>query len=163
MGTARQVKLSAVIDANVVIGLCKGNVFSLLPQLFHPLYLPKSVEYEVVQLGRGRPGQAELQQALTDGWIVRASVPGKALSTDQQTIEVAKAHHVEYVLTGDVEVAKMAADENLKQLSALDIIALLKLAGHIASAGSVLDAMTTTGFGISRADRQVILGLAGEE
>ena len=99
--------LSAVIDANVVIGLSKGDVFSLLPKLFQPLYVAKSVEYEVMHLGWGRPGSMELQQALADGWIVSISLPVKArtLHADRELIEVARLCTVDLILTGDVEVA----------------------------------------------------------
>lgn len=155
--------LSAVVDANVVIGLSKGNVFSLLPKLFQPLYVAKSVEYEVIELGRGRPGSMELQQALADGWIVSAFALGNTLPTDREAVEVAKKYRVDYILTGDLEVAKMAEEEGLGHLSTLDIVALLKLAGHIPSAASVLEVMADGGFGMSADHRQAILRITGEE
>jgi hypothetical protein len=63
--------LAGVIDANMVIGLVKGGVFDLLPSLYAPLYIPTGVKQEVIT-GQGRPGEAELAQAL-QAWIIEVS------------------------------------------------------------------------------------------
>ena len=57
----------------------------------------------------------------------------------------------------------MAEEAGLKHLSAPEIVAILKMAGHVHSAMSIFDTMSRNGFGIDPADRQTILRLVGEE
>lgn len=154
---------SAVVDANVVIGLSKGGCFHLLPTLFARVYVTEGVRREIILLGRGRAGSEELQQALSQDWAVAAETSAdRALMVDYEVIEAAKRYSVDYVLTGDVEVAAMAESYGFKHLSAPDIVAALKLNGAIPSAHSVLQRMASNGFGIEPAHLQTILDLVGE-
>ena len=87
--------LRGVLDANMVIGLVKGGVFDLLSSLYAPLYIPTGVRQEVLT-GQGRPGEAELAQAL-QAWITEVSpdlgrvprVSASLSSADREVLAVA--------------------------------------------------------------------------
>jgi hypothetical protein len=121
--------LRGVLDANMVIGLVKGGVFDLLPSLYAPLYIPVGVKQEVLT-GQGRPGEAELAQAL-QAWITEVSpdlgrVPrvSASLSTaDREVLAVAAdpAMAIDHVLTGDDPLYQQAERLGYTSLSVTDV------------------------------------------
>lgn len=50
-------RMIAVIDANSIIGLAKGECFDLLAQVFSQVYVPAAVRREIVDEGAGLPGR----------------------------------------------------------------------------------------------------------
>lgn len=161
---------SAVLDANVVIGLVKGGVFQHLADLYSPLYVPPTVRQEITAQTPPRPGTVELAQALGQ-WITEATPDPAALQqftsvgaiADREVLALAKERAVDHVLSGDRVVRREAQSLGLVVLSASLVVVLMKGQGLIAAVKPVLDQMEQSGFGISAADyRQAILA-AGEQ
>lgn len=65
-------RLSGVLDANVIVGLTRGEVFQHLSRIYAPLLVPPAVVQESVVQGEGRPGSQEPDAALGQ-WITRVS------------------------------------------------------------------------------------------
>ena len=65
--------MPAVADSSVIIHLAAIGQLDLLRQLHGSLLVPSAVWDEVVVQGQGRPGESELRQAVSDGWITVAT------------------------------------------------------------------------------------------
>jgi predicted nucleic acid-binding protein len=161
--------LTAVLDANVVIGLAKGGVFDLLSALYAPLYIPEAVKDEVIQQGQGRDGVAELTQAIGNWVTVLAPAPQQVQAftlprslADRQVLAVARAQTVSHVLTSDGPLFREATRHGFTCLRATDIVVLLKHQGHLTAVRPVLDRMRQQGFGIEDAIYNAALQAAGE-
>ncbi len=55
--------MKSVSDSNTLIGLAKGEVFSVLRELYGQIHVPHAVWEEVVTSGAGRFGAAEVTAA----------------------------------------------------------------------------------------------------
>jgi len=162
--------LRGVLDANMVIGLVKGGVFDLLPSLYALLYIPVGVKQEVLT-GQGRPGEAELTQAL-QAWITEVSpdlgrVPrvSASLSTaDREVLAVAAdpAMAIDHVLTGDDPLYQQAERLGYTSLSVTDVVVFMKAEGLVPDVKSVLDRLIQHGFGVDRQTYEQTLRIEGE-
>jgi predicted nucleic acid-binding protein len=162
--------LKGVLDANMVIGLVKGGVFDLLRSLYSPLYIPTRVKQEIL-IGQGRPGEAELTQAL--GLRVTETSPdlqglppvSASLSlADREVLAVAAdpANAIDHVLTGDDQLYREAERAGHTCFSVTDVVVFLKEQQLIPSVRSVLDRMIQTGFGIGSDTYEQTLRIEGE-
>jgi hypothetical protein len=70
--------LTGVLDANVAIGLAKGEVFDRLASLYQTLCLAPAVKSEVISQGQGLAGAAELAKAL-GLWVIEFPPDPKTL------------------------------------------------------------------------------------
>jgi len=160
---------SGVLDATVVIGLAKGDVFHRLAAVYAPLYVPAGIRREVVQQGQGRAGVAELTQAL-GGWLTEiAANPATAQqfaavrsAVDREVLAVAKDQQVDQVLSDDKIVRREAQALGLITVSTPEIVVLFKQQGLISAVKPVLQLMRQRGFGISTADYAHAVHAAGE-
>jgi predicted nucleic acid-binding protein len=163
-------RLTAVLDANMVIGLAKGGVFDLLASVYAPLYIPAAVTQEVIGQGQGRAGAAELARAL-GGWITEVTPTPHSLQpfratlrsrADRQVIAVAQAHAVDHLLTNDGRLAQVARRQGFRCLEVPEVVLLLKRRKLLSQVKSPLDRMLQQGFGIADAVYEQTLRAAGE-
>src|SRR5947209_6827080 len=104
---------NAVADANAVIGLAKGGVFAQLSLLFPILLVPSQVTEEVVVRGRGRPGSAELAQAL-GAWTAEVApdlsvlqpVSPRLSMADREVLAAAIGEGSDYIITDDRDLRR---------------------------------------------------------
>lgn len=159
----------AVIDANSIIGLVKGECFDLLPQLFSQLYVPPAVRCEVIDEGTGLPGEAELVRAIGH-WIIeqppsaavaRALVPALH-SDDAEVLALALDLSADRLLTSDHRLRREASARGVVVLSEPEVLLVLKQLRLIPGVRGVLDRMRARGFGIAEALYQGTLRTAGE-
>jgi predicted nucleic acid-binding protein len=161
--------LTGVLDANIIVGLAKGDVFELLGSLYSTLYVPRSVTEEVIRQGRGRAGENELTQAVGT-WITEVTPdPGtlalfSALraSADQEVLAVAHDRAVDHILSGDERLHREAARRGWTCLRPTQVVLLLKQEGLIPAVKPILDRMRLRGFGIAEVIYQDALRDAGE-
>jgi predicted nucleic acid-binding protein len=160
---------SATLDANVAIGLAKGNVFEHLSQLYSVVYIPAAVRIEVVDQAHGRAGVSELTAAL-GRWIIESN-PSPAVvrqfltppsTADRELLAVAVEAGADHLLSGDRVVCREATARGLVCLGATQIVVLMKDQALVPEVRSVLDLMRQRGFGIAEADYQQALSAAGE-
>jgi len=162
--------LKGILDANMVIGLVKGDVFGLLRSLYTPLYIPSRVKQEIL-IGQGRPGEEELAHAL-GVWIteIAADVQGlppvsASLSVaDREVLAVAAdlANAIDHILTGDDQLYQEAERAGHTCFSVTDVVVFLKEQQLIPSVKPVLDQMIRNGFGIGSDTYEQTLRIEGE-
>lgn len=63
-----------VVDASPIIDLAAAEAFEILRGLFGSVVVVEAVRQEVVA-GTGRPGAAELDRAVAEGWVLVRSDP----------------------------------------------------------------------------------------
>jgi predicted nucleic acid-binding protein len=162
--------LSAVIDAESVIGLSKGGVFHLLPSVFSPLYVPTAVVHEVLRGGPNRAGVAELSQALGN-WLTEVTPDPVRVAqfatprslADREVLAVAHERApIDHVLTSDSTLNRIASGFGFHCLTAVEVVVVLKRCQVIAEVKPVLDLMQQSGYGIDSRRYQDALRLAGE-
>src|SRR5438105_2871667 len=103
-------QLAAVLDANAIIGLAKGDVFNLLPSLYGSICVPTAVKEEIIAHGQGRAGTSELTQALR-AWITEVApdlsqvppFPSSLSHADRDVLAVALSptRHIDHILADD--------------------------------------------------------------
>lgn len=163
--------LTGVIDAAVIIGLSKGDVFPLLASLYTPLYIPRSVREEIILQGHGRAGQQELSQAL-GVWITEVTVDpaqlqpfSSALSLgDREVLAVAATAvpRIDHLLADDKDLLREANRHGFTCLRTPDLVLLMKVRGLVPQVRPVLDRMVQRGYGIAAAIYARTLQAAGE-
>lgn len=152
-------RLTGVLDAEMIIGLVKGEVFDLLPQLYRTVFVPPRVNGEIIVQGAGRPGADELAQAL-GVWITAVTPAPHQIQpfaatlslADRQVLAVAQAEAVDHVLSNDEGLIREASRHGLTCLRVTDLLLLFKSQGLVPAVRPVLDRMIQRGYGI-RADR----------
>ncbi len=158
-----------VLDSNAVIGLSKGAVFELLPQLFSQVLVAPATYEEVVTNGQGRAGVAELAAA-AGAWVAvkdpslqsRSEFGAVQNQRDREVLALAYETQPDFLVTGDEEMIRFATARGLRVMSLLELLQAAKRMGIISALRPVLDAMLAQGFGIPQADFEQALREAGE-
>jgi len=165
---------TGVLDAEMTIGLAKGEVFHHIASLYTAVYVPPGIVEEIVVNGRGRPGSAELKQAL--GAWVREEMPAPAL-VQRFAAEPISAHDREvlalvqqrqafdrevHLLGNDEVVLRVAGLHQLRYQRVTDLVVAMKQRGLVSQARSVFELMVNRGFGIRDIHLQAALQTAGE-
>lgn len=162
--------MRAVLDANPLIGLSKGGVFHLLPQLFAEIHLPRAIWQEVVVNGQGRPGSGEATAARDAGWLRITPVTVSSAFLQRHQIRgndahvVALAQHLaaDRVVSDDRVVRRVVRSLGLPAISTAAVVVALRQLDLIESCRTVLDQMLAGGFGISAGLYDEALRLTGE-
>lgn len=156
---------SAVLDANIVIGLSKGGVFELLQKIYEPIYIPTSVKDEVIS----QPEADQLSDAL-GAWITE-STPDlestQAFSSslsgpDRDLLGLAAEKKSNNVLTSDERLHREATGHGMVCLRITDLIVVMKNTQIIDEAKPVLDRMRSEGYGIDDTLYEAALRACGE-
>ncbi len=131
--------------------------------------LPPSVVDEVVVRGRGRPGAAEVENAIGD-WISiqtpRVSMPAPPELDlgpgEREAISLALEIEPRYLLMDDREPVGLARSLGIPVLTSPSLLSLAKEAGLIPTVRDRLDALRTAGFWLQERVYQNILQACGE-
>ena len=148
--------MTVVADSGPFIHLAVVGHFLLLKQDFHTLLVIPQVYDEVVTQGRGRPGDAELRQAVSDGWVKIEPVIDPALvqqfaapnvsETDAAVLACALEKKASLVLADDIEVRRLAEREGLPVMGSVGILTQARLKGAIRELKPLLDQLVSAGF-----------------
>jgi predicted nucleic acid-binding protein len=159
--------LTAVLDANVIIGLAHGGVFPLLPSLYVRLSIPPPVIAEVI--GQGRSGEGELQRALgvwitaITPWLETVQQFTSTLSpADRQVLAVAQGQAADHIVSAGKQLFQEASVHGLTCVQTTDVIVLLKQQGAVREVKPVLDCLRQQGFGIGDRRYEQALRAASE-
>lgn len=162
--------MAAVVDSNALIGLAKGRVFHLLREVFGEVILPDAVWREVVDQGRGLPGEAETRTARAEGWLSvepapglppGLSVPSNLTRADVDVVLLAR-HRGAHLITDDDPARHFAEGLGIHPGLSVDILLISKARGLIPSCKEVLDRMAAGGYGVKPAVVTRVLQAAGE-
>ena len=137
--------MTAVADSSPLVILAKLACFDLLNRLFPRLYISTEVHHEVVVVGAGLPGAAEVARAK---WIeVRQLENQKELRAAQErhplgvgelsTILLAKEVRANTVLLDDYNARELAKAEGLEVRGSLGLLETFYLRGYLADLRAV--------------------------
>ena len=157
--------VTAILDANGIIGLAKADCFLLMPHLFTAVYVPSLVIAEVTD----PISYSALQQAL-GSWLIE-KVPSaqsliRAVSVRHETyrhvLALAVDHQPSFLVTGDESLRRRAQALGVPSVDAPHLIQLFAEAKLIAAAKPHLDQMRQRGYGIPQDVYEQILRDLGE-
>jgi len=152
-----------VVDSSPLIILAKIEQFELLHRLFGKIYIPDAVYKEVVERGKGRPGDREVKQAK---WIERSTIQDN-LAVQLLLSEIRDGDAESIVLAKEVNADLLILDDNkariIAKLSKLNVrgtVALLIMGynkGYITDFKLSMDNLIKKGFYIAEKTYQNIL------
>ncbi len=148
--------MTAVADSGPLIHLATAGQFHLLNRYFQKLLIVPEVYGEIVIQGEGRYGQAELKQAVTDGWVLVEPVKDDALvqslavptmsKTDTVVLAFALERKATLILTDDSMLRGLAEQEGLRVMGSIGILTVARLDGLLSELKPVLDRLIDLGF-----------------
>lgn len=148
-----------IADATPLIALARIQRFSLLHTLYHQIIIPPAVKYEVVQLGAGRAGSAELQTALQKGWIslhpveptpILRQLSNRMGRGEAEAIALALQTDADFIILDDQQGRKVALAHHLNVIGTVGIIVQAKQQGHLTDLQHTLDELRANDFHISK-------------
>ena len=124
--------MTVVADSGPLIHLSIVQCCHLLQQCFPRISIIPDVVDEVITQGQGRPGAAELHQAIQDGWVRIVPVNDQTMierlaapylsRIDASVIACAMEHRAMVVLSDDISVRRVAEREGLSVVGTVGIL-----------------------------------------
>lgn len=161
-----------VCDSSTLIHLSRIGRLHLLKDLYGTLTIPAAVWHEVVELGSGRPGVAEVVEAHRDGWIEIQSATNQPLlrslkheldEGEAEVIALAIEKKANLVILDESEARRVAATFELPKTGTVGVLISAKLEGRIPLLREELDKLRRPrGFWIEEALYQRALQAVGE-
>jgi predicted nucleic acid-binding protein len=142
----------AVADSTCLIGLSKIDKLEILRDLFGAILIPPSVFHEVVVLGSGRPGAAEIDAA---EWIQprdvtdRLAVNALRLSLgagESEAIVLASEQAADFSILDDWQARQVALGLSLPVIGTVAVLAKAEEKGLIGDLASAVEALRKSGF-----------------
>jgi predicted nucleic acid-binding protein len=127
-------------DSSTLIHLAAIGHLPLLLQFFDHLVIPTAVWREIVEEGRGRPGQREVEEACAAGWIEVASARDHLLVTalkqeldegEAELLALAVEGQARLVLADETEARRVAKTLGLKTTGIVGLLIRAKREGKI--------------------------------
>lgn len=161
-----------IADASPLIGLAKIGRLTLLQQLYQRILIPPAVHAEL-QAGSLRPGGAELQQALAEGWLETAdyaAIPTAAVAELKQRLDpgeaeaIALALHLpaDLLLIDEQRGRVVAQQKGVRIIGTGIVLVTAKRRGYITNVTTELDALFRSGYRLSARLREQLTVMAGE-
>ncbi len=157
-----------VSDASPLIALAYLEILDVLPAWFGSVHVPLGVWEEVVERGRGRPGEKELMEA---AWIIRREVRDAiAVQILQERLDRGESEAIvlalelsaDLVLLDDKRGRKIARSKGLEVVGTLGILLHAKKIGRVEAVKPFVDRLILAGFRVSPRLYTTVLSLAGE-
>jgi predicted nucleic acid-binding protein len=147
-----------IADAGPLIALAKVNLLAVLAELFGNILIPDTVRREcLIKLGEE---SQRIQQAIATG-IIQISTPAQtdlalALSRslgagERDAIYLAMQSENALLIMDDLLARKQAVKLGLAFIGTVRLLDIAEKQGIIADAGQVIDAISDTGYRISKA------------
>lgn len=145
-----------VSNSTPLISLSAIGKFSLLKTLWGKIYIPVGVYKEVVDFGKGRPGEQEVLKA---AWIESKEVNDKLAvellrdeldEGESEAIILAKELNADYVLIDERPACKKAFHLGLSKIGTIGILLLAKEEGLIGEVKKYIDELKLKGFRVSK-------------
>ena len=163
---------TVISDSSPLVHLSAIARFGLLRQLYRSLLVPPAVWKEVTVAGKARPGAAELEAAVNQGWI-KVQVPSPDTfqppelagldEGESEAITLALETHAEVLLLDEIRGRMVARSLGLRAVGTLGVLAEAKRQGLVNSLREELTNLKNRSqFYISAELEQLALQLAGE-
>ncbi len=160
--------ITVVSNAGPLISLAAIEQLDLLRKLFSNIFIPQAVYYEVVDLGKNRPGQREVEMA---NWIQTVSVKkadmpklmlDKLDPGESESIILANELNADYLLIDEKLARRKAVLLGLSFTGTLGVLLMAKKSGFIDNITPFIEALQKASFRISDSVRLAVLREAGE-
>lgn len=157
-----------VCDASTLIALSRIGRLDILEAIAGRITIPEAVYREVVVTGRGRPGSAEVGDAI---WIEQRHVSDRSRVAryqailgigESEAIVLAKELHAELLILDDGNAREVARAKNLPVVGLLAFLLQAKAQGVIGQVRPLLDALRHHRFFIGDNLYDDMIRIAGE-
>ena len=142
---------------------------NILKQLFGKVVIPREVFREVVEQGKGKPGEKEVEKAdwievarVTDQDLIKHYYERPLTLEDATIVALAREKNADLVIADDDELRKAIQKENLAVIGTIGILLQAKREGLIPNVGHVLERLIREGLRISEKVYRDALKEAGE-
>lgn len=142
--------MKAAANSSVLIALSAIGKLDLLASLFpEGILVPPAVWREVVEMGRGRPGAAEVSSA---GWIQVRRIENEGMASvlrsqldagEAEAIVLAVESKPDVILLDERDARRVAAGLGIPFIGTVGILVEARKRGKIASLREALDALTS--------------------
>lgn len=159
-----------VSNTSPIINLATISQLSILEQLYTKLIIAQAVYDEIVVIGKGLPGSAEVQSGI---WISKERVKNQALVNalkleldpgEAETLALALEIGADLVLLDEKSGRQVAARFNLKIIGIIGILVEAKKNNLISDVKTQMDNLISkAGFWISLKLYNQVLQVAGED
>jgi predicted nucleic acid-binding protein len=160
--------LTVVSNSGPLISLSAIGQLDLLRQLFQVVIIPEAVYREVVLLGQGRPGEAEVCHAnwITRTYVRSVRIPNLLLDKldagESESIVLAFDLNADYVILDERLARRKASLLGIPVIGTLGILLMAKNDGYIQHVAPFLSELEQTSFRMSNDVKVRILAQAGE-
>ncbi len=117
-----------IADSTCLIGLSRIGKLDILRDLFGTITIPDAVFYEVVTLGKGRPGAIDVKKA---EWIAKLTVKNRlAVSAfkfnlgagESEAIALASENETDYIILDDRKARDIATGLSLSVIGTVAVL-----------------------------------------
>lgn len=159
-----------VADAGPLIHLSAIGRLDLIRRLSAHVLVPESVLHEVVSVGAGLPGAAEVEAATwltvvaaARGDLVEALLGSGLHCGEAEAIAVAVEHHADWLLIDERQGRLTAESMGLTVVGSVGILIAAKTRGDVPAIAPLLDALRESGLWLSDAFVARVLSGVGEQ
>jgi len=163
----------AIADSSVIISLSAITRLDLLFSLYNPVVVTSAVRREVVEGCAGRPGAAELREAIESAIVTVIAPPSTNLlmlllddlgDGEAESIALAATRRDSVLLLDDRDARARARSLGIRMSGVLGVLLLAKKRGLVPSFGDELRRLTTQlPFRVGEELAARLLAEAGEE
>ncbi len=161
-----------ISDTSPLVHLARAELFSLLKAFYGRLLIPTAVWREAVEEGQGRVGEADVREAVGDGWIeVRSPTDAPFLQLLRGELDDGEAEGIALaaevgaglILLDETQARQRARSVGLRTTGTLGILVRAREEGHLDALRPVLDRLRRESFWISERLYRRALGGVGEK
>lgn len=148
--------MKIVCDSGPFIHLAQVKHFYLLKEFFRELEINQVVYDEVITEGKGRPGEKELREALSQGWVKLVELQNRSLikkivkkglsEKDASIIALSVEKNADLLISDDPHVREVASERGLRIAGTVGILTDAKIKGIIPNLKNLLDNLVDQGF-----------------
>lgn len=144
----------AVSDSSPLIHLAKIEALELISRLYTRILVPPAVWREVVEESDGRPGAAEVQRAVTAGWMTIRAAKNETLiialrvtldNGEAEAVALATELQPEVVLLDDKVARRMARRLGVPVTGTLGVLLRAKQVGLVVKLRSLISRLQSEG------------------
>ena len=159
-----------VADTGPLIALARVEKLQLLRGLFGDGLIPPAVHREV-QAGSARPGAAEIEEALSAGWLritpLADETPAASLvrivdAGEAEAIALCLERKIRFLLIDDAKGRKIAQNAGIPLVGVAGVLLAAKSRGLLVAVSPVLKELTNVGYRLSRQLIDRVRGKANE-
>jgi len=141
-------QVKVISDSSVILNLAIVGKLDLLKTFFKKVLIPQAVYEETVINGKGKPGAAEIEQAINEKWLEIVDVGMSALikllekdldDGEAACIAYAVDNKCDWILLDEQDAREVADIYNLRKTGVIGILLRAKFEGKINNLKRILE------------------------